>query len=447
MSIEHNLFGTDGIRATVGQKPFTLHELPKLGNAIALWVNDTYAHIGNQPTGLIACDTRASCSFVKTALTSSMLLHSITLIDMGVMPTPALCILLKDNSPFHFGIMISASHNPYHDNGIKIIDGIWGKLTPEHEQTISALFDNTPITPSYTQFGSLHTSSDALSQYHHLVTRQFRRKFLDKVTIVLDCAHGAAGIIAPAIFESFGARTITINNTPNGTNINEKCGPLHLDPLIETVKLHNADMGFAFDGDADRVIIINKKGEIKDGDDILALLTSHPLYAHQSTIVGTIMSNQALATYLQERNKQLIRTAVGDKHISAYLNTYNYLLGGEQSGHIIMRDHLNTGDGIFTALRILETTLNTNNMLLNTFTKYPQVLINIPVSEKKNLHEKPYSDIIKRYAHDTMPGRLEVRYSGTENVLRIMIECSDNRKASHIGNNIAHELQKEFALI
>lgn len=447
--MNNNLFGTDGIRNKVGNAPFTVTELPRLGTAIAHWAAQKYAvpNLQNLPLCLIASDTRSSCSFVKTSLISSMLLAPITLIDLGILPTPALVALLQNNNSYHFGIMISASHNPHHDNGIKLIDAKTGKLTELDEKTITSLFYNHAHTNTYTQFGSLRSYAGAAEQYKNHVIAKFTPNFLYGLTIVLDCAHGATYNVAPDIFKALGATIITINNTPDGTNINNSCGALHPEQLINNVHSYNADMGFAFDGDGDRVTIVNKHGEIKDGDDTIALLATHPRYSNEKTIVGTIMSNEGLATHLQSHNKILIRTPVGDKHISAYLAQHNLLLGGEQSGHIIMRDYLNSGDGIFSALSIIEAALHTNNNELHTFAKYPQVLINIPITQKKELTSQPYATIIADYAKKLSNGRLEVRYSGTENLLRVMVESLDKIHALSIGNQLASTLKKELSII
>lgn len=482
--MNNNLFGTDGIRNRVGCEPFTITQLPRLGAAIALWAHKKYnpdsthtesdytriLSCANKPIiGLIASDTRISSSFIKAALTSGILPYQVTLVDAGIIPTPALFALLKNQNTYQFGIMITASHNPYHDNGIKLIDAQNGKLSEIDEQTITTLFhtflqaDIPQLTflhtdlsqnaschadipqPDYTLCSALTTDTTLAQQYHDHIVQQFGPDFLKNITVVLDCAHGATSHIAPALFTHLGAQVITINNSPDGSNINKNCGALHPEYLKQIVLQHKADMGFAFDGDGDRVTVVNQHGDIKDGDDIIALLATHPRYAHQHTIVGTIMSNKGLEVHLQSQNKQLVRTPVGDKHISAYIKQHDLLLGGEQSGHIIMHDYISGGDGIFTALRILETVLVTGNKNLCTFTKYHQTLINIPVLIKKNLSQQPYADTISNYAQQLPNDRLEVRYSGTENVLRIMVESLDHAHALSIGNQLAHDLQKQLS--
>ena len=259
--------------------------------------------------------------------------------------------------------------------------------------------------------------------------------------IVLDVAHGATYRVAEQIFNALGAQTIIINNTPNGTNINHHCGALSPALLQEAVVLSCADAGFAFDGDGDRVIAVNRHGVIKDGDDILALLLQHPAYVHLTTVVGTLMTNCGFETYLTTHNKNLVRTAVGDKFVIEKLEQLNTILGGEQSGHIILKDIINTGDGILVALRVLESLLHSGNWDMETFIKYPQVLINVPVQTKKDLNSSPLYDIISTAQAKLTSGRLLVRFSGTESLLRVMVEAASLEGAHAIGLDVAQQLE------
>ncbi len=455
-----NLFGTDGIRNRIGREPFTLIGLAKLGNALGLWAQQKYnaEHVKNflpitpKITALIATDTRNSAALVKTGIATGILANDIHLVDVGILPTPALYALLQNQSKFRFGIMISASHNPYDDNGIKIIDAQTGKLTPEDELSISFSFYQAELPSLHPdQLGTLKKwTRPATRIYLNYMQDQKKNRPsvlslspLRKMVIVLDCAHGATSKVAREIFKHIPGRLIIINNRPDGFNINKKCGALDLKKLQAAVLKHKATFGFAFDGDGDRIIAVNRHGEIKDGDDIIALLTQHPRYKNQKTIVGTIMTNAGLASYLEKQNKNLMRTPVGDKHVASYLKTHDLLLGGEQSGHIIMRDYLNCGDGMYTALSILEAVIHTNNYDLDTFTRYPQVLINVPIMTKKDLTAEPYAAIISHYAKQLTYGRLEVRYSGTENLLRVMVESKDAIDATTIGNALVQELKNK----
>lgn len=436
-----SIFGTDGIRNRVGHSPFTYTDLPRFGHAIARWALKKY---GATPKILMASDTRISASFVKSSLTSSMLLYPVTIHDAMVLPTPGLCKLLTLNPSFDFGIVISASHNPYHDNGIKIIDAKNGKLSSEDEAEISRIFHEPTIQIDYSTFGTMHYWPQAADCYRNAMAQEFEPRLLAGLTIVLDCAHGAAFQIAPELFRQLGAQVIALYDQPNGININENCGSTHPELLQKAVLEHHADAGFAFDGDADRVIAVSRNGEIKDGDDMIALLLDNPHYNQEIGIVGTIMSNHGLAVLVKEKQKSFMRAAVGDKFVSARLEEKSLLLGGEQSGHIIMRDYLNVGDGIFAALRALETMRHTRNWAMTTFRKFPQVLINVPVSVKKSLEQEPIAKIISAYQEQLPNGRVIVRYSGTESILRIMIEDSNEASALAIGNQLAQELQKNL---
>lgn len=433
-----HFFGTDGIRTPVGSYPLTYQELPLLGAAIARWVEKKY---GTSPTIALGHDTRISASFIKAALKAGLLLHSLTIHDAYVITTPGLSKLIQQDNKLNSGIIISASHNPYQYNGIKLLDESGKKISVKDEWAIQHYFDEYAHTPpGYNRFGRDTVWPEARMRYHKLLTQEFRHDFLRGKTIILDCAHGATSYYAPAIFTQFSAHVHTINNKPNGTNINDLCGSEYPDQLQKAVIQHNADIGFAFDGDGDRVIAVNARGDIKNGDDILALLLAHPRYRQQHSLVGTVMSNHGLEQFLKTQGKKLIRTQVGDKYIADQLHRHHLLLGGEQSGHIITGDYLPTGDGIFTALRLLETLIYTDNWHMETFTKYPQILINIPTAPKNNIQEEPYASIIKTYAATIPQGRILVRYSGTEPMLRIMVEEENRSTAEQIAMGLSRDI-------
>lgn len=436
--MNNNLFGTDGIRAKVGKSPFTLHSLSSLGHAIGSWIFTTY---GKKARILIGQDTRASGDWIIANLSTGLLLHPLELHLAGVLPTPSICRLLQQSSAYDVGIIISASHNPYQDNGIKIINHATEKLTKNDEHSISNLYYKKKNV-TYRSYGSLHYYIDAFHHYLRDITSLFPPSFLKGIKIVIDCAHGATYQLAPVIFTALGADVITLNAKPNGKNINKNCGSLYVHDVQQAVLTHNASIGFAFDGDGDRVITINKQGAIKNGDDMLALLSQHASYTKQQTIVGTIMSNLGLDRYFHRYNKLLVRTKVGDKYITDYMKTHNLLLGGEQSGHIILHDYLPIGDGIFTALRICEIMITTTNWNLDTFDHYPQIIVNIPVTTKKDLTDPTIVAIIKDHESQLTGGRLVIRYSGTENMLRIMIEDQNKAVITQVGANLAHQLQQ-----
>lgn len=434
-----NIFGTDGIRGTIGSYPFTAELLLDLGKAIAEWALKKYK---KNPSILLGHDTRISCDFVKSALKSGLLLHPIHLYDGQILTSPAVSQIISTHDNFDCGIIISASHNPYQDNGIKVIDRYQGKLSLEDELTISALFQQKSAPHDYAHLGVEILWLQAEQLYSNHLRQFFKTNFLHGRKIILDCAHGAAYRLAPALFNQFGALTTILHNQPNGCNINSNCGALHPQLLQKAVIDHNADAGFAFDGDADRVIMVNKDGQIKDGDDILALLLNHPRYRETSHIVGTIMTNQGLEYFLNQQGKNLIRTQVGDKYIASNLIENNLMLGGEPSGHIIARDYLNTGDGIFIALRVLETMIFMDNWSMETFNKFPQIIINVPIIQKKDLTITPFCQLITLSRNELSNGRIVVRYSGTEHLLRIMIEDNNYDHAFSIGNRLAQQLSE-----
>lgn len=436
----NNIFGTDGIRTTVGSGPLTHTDIPRLGYAIACWATKKY---GSPLRIILAHDSRISGEWMSSSLTSGLLLAPITVEYARVLPTPAVCNLLQQRADLHLGIVISASHNAYQDNGIKIIDRITGKISQKDEETISTWYHKKTV-PSYREFGSFQLYNGAAQEYVADVNNRFPSDLLAHKKVILDCAHGANSFVAPALFRAVGAEVIAIHNTPNGTNINDQCGALHVNKLQNLMLKEHADIGFAFDGDGDRVMAITKQGTVKNGDDMLALLTSHPAYQQEKTIVGTIMSNHGLDLFLRTQAKQLVRTPVGDKYIADYLQQHNGLLGGEQSGHIILNDYLPTADSIVTALRIIEIISQTDNWNLNTFTHYPQILVNVPVGQKRDLQDPSIAAIIADYEAQLNTGRLVVRYSGTENLLRVMVEDTEQQTAQRISSSLASTLQKEL---
>jgi len=438
-------FGTDGIRGEVGKHPFTPQALINIGKAIAAWSKQKY---NSEPKFLIVNDTRISCENIKNFIKTGLNYFNVKHVDAGILPTPANLAILKNNPDFDFGIVISASHNKFSDNGIKIFDKKNSKLSELDEKTIELYFAEFSAEkvnePSYFQDLSFSpkTSLEFKEQYKQNILQQVQPGLLQGLKIVLDCANGATYEVAPEIFKILGATVIDVSTSPNGININDNCGALHTKTMQKTILENNADFGFAFDGDGDRVMCANHKGEIKDGDDLLAILSTHPQHENLKTVVGTIMTNFGLQVYLDSQNIELIRTSVGDKYIMAKLEEQNLLLGGETSGHIIIKNYLNTGDGIFAALKTLETVLKTNNFELQSFEKYPQVILNVPIKEKRNLSEGIYAQIINEQQQKMNHGRVIVRYSGTENLLRIMTEDKSSSLANNIASTLAQELQK-----
>lgn len=438
-----NLFGTDGIRARVGTFPCTETDLVKLGRAIGIWALQKY---GAQPRLLLGHDTRESAPFMINALNAGLLQSPIAVSNLGVLPTPAIIKIALLDKSIDGAIIITASHNPYHDNGIKLIDRRTGKLSLRDEEIITELFYKE-TTSSRDIRGRMHHSAEAQDTYKNALADYFTPDFLRGKKIVLDCAHGATSIVAPALFTHFGATVLALYNQPNGHNINHECGATHPEAVQNAVIAAQADIGFAFDGDGDRVVAVGKNGIIKDGDDILALLLDHPTYAQEPTLVCTIMSNAGLEEFVTQKNKSIIRTAVGDKHISAELKNKNLLIGGEQSGHILLADFLNGGDGIFAALRICEVAELRNNWNLKSFEHMAQIMINVPVELKRDLQNPTLQDIISTHKTLLLGGTLVVRYSGTENLLRVMVQHKNQAHADKIGTQLAHKLKQAITLI
>ena len=435
----HNLFGTDGIRRTLGVTPFTDKELERLSTALAQWIQINF---GDSAKIFLGHDTRKSASWIKSTLKARLLRYGITIYDGLICPTPAAAAMLQLHPEFHLALIISASHNLYQDNGLKIIDHRHHKLADIDEQHISQLyFQPSELVPSFDQIGVEHYAPELVQEYIAHVAAHFSGGYLNGLRIVIDCAHGATITTATTLFSMLGAQVITLNAMSTGININFQCGALHPQYLAAQVLQAKADIGFAFDGDGDRIIVVTRNGHTKNGDDILALLLEHPRYKEQQIVVGTIMSNFGLEHYLKSSSRQLMRTAVGDKHVVDCLKKHNLLLGGEQAGHIILDDYLSSSDGVFTALRILETILLTGNWDLETFTKYLQITISVPILNKKDLQCAQITQLIDNAQAQLYAGRILVRYSGTENVLRVMVEDSDLAHAQEICQRLSAHLQ------
>ena len=436
--MNENIFGTDGIRAKFGTKIFLPESLHRLGYAIGTWAVEKKIN----PTFLLGYDTRQSCPQVSFDLLKGLLHHKVTVFNGHELPTPIICSLTQKSPKFDFGIIITASHNTYEYNGIKICTKSQ-KISESDERTISQIFNSISNTDLFLETrGFLQTYNEAVDDYYTFLQEQFPQNLAQGLRIVIDCAHGAYYTIAPFILEKFGAHVIPVNIAPSGKNINEACGALHPEIAQKIVLDSHADIGFAFDGDGDRIVAIDAQGNIKDGDDILSILLNNPTYKNEQEIVGTIMSNQSFEICIINQSKKFIRTPVGDKYIASYLCSNNLKLGGEPSGHIICNNFSFASDGLYTALKIIETMKLQSNMQLTTFAKFPQVSHNIEVKEKKDLSASPYKELIASYQQAISPGRLIIRYSGTEPILRITGECETQEKAEKIISKFLEELQR-----
>lgn len=436
-----NFFGTDGVRNHVGRFPFTTNALPKLGRALALWAQEKY---GTDTCFLLTRDTRYSGPWIKAGLSQGLLREPIKVYDAGIMPTPGVFHLLNKDTRFTSGIIISASHNPATDNGIKLVDAQTGKLSKTDELRICTLMKELE-TKEFSQLGTEIPFHNARLLYRRSITQLFPKDFLLGKTIILDCANGASSTIAPNVFRELGATVIALHNDPDGHNINRNCGATDTLSLQRAVKEHNAFMGFAFDGDADRVMAVTRESTLRDGDDLLAVLHTHSDYNQEQALVSTVMANHGLASHMQTLNKQLLRTNVGDKYVLKELEAKNLLLGGEPSGHIILKNLIKTGDGILVALKLLETVFQTGNELLSSFEKFPQVKLSIPIKTKKDLSQGHLAEYIATSKDKLPSGRLLVRYSGTEPVVRVMAEGEDLEYTKTVAQQLAEQLHKELA--
>lgn len=414
-----NLFGTDGVRGKFGNGFFTQEHIELFGQAFCEWL--THTKQCPKPRILLVHDTRISCASIKAMLFQGMQGYPVTLFDAGVLPTPAALHLMKTGL-FDAGIIVSASHNPWYDNGIKVVDRS-GKLTEVDEQLISEYYHaKTSCCKSVLNHACMNTY-DGFHGYVDQVMKLTGSLDLTPMKIVLDCANGAMYRVAPEVMRLYGAQVIVLHDTPTGQNINDNCGALHPESLQKAVVEQHADIGFAFDGDGDRLIVVNREGAIKDGDDILSVLMQLPAYKDQRAVVGTVMSNEGFAQFCARQGKTLLRAAVGDKYVVERMIAENVLLGGEPAGHIIMRDLIPSGDGLLVALQVLKAMQLTKHDMVNTFHKFPQVTVNVGYSVPRAQCE-PAVKVLAAEAQKSLPsGRVLIRFSGTEPLIRIMVEA------------------------
>jgi phosphoglucosamine mutase len=453
------LFGTDGIRGTANVYPMTPDMVVKVGQAIGLllqkqklpWASPTRKVV-------IGKDTRLSGYMIEQALASGLNSMGVHVQLVGPLPTPGIGFLTR-NMRAAAGIVISASHNAFHDNGIKVFGHDGFKIPDTMEREIERLVleeDLTQLLPPSHQVGRTRRIEDSQGRYILFVKNTFpNEETLDGLRIVLDTANGASYKVAPAIFTELGAEVIELGNEPNGTNINDKVGALYPAKLAETVVEYRADVGISLDGDADRVIMVDEKGQIMNGDHILgicALQMKKKGLLKKNTLVVTQMSNFGLEKKMTEAGIQVVKTDVGDKYVVDELRRNGYSLGGEQSGHIIFLDHTTTGDGCVAALNVLAVMKQTGvkmSELNRIIDDVPQVLINCRVKKRKDLDSIPgYKELVQRITGELHGGgRVFVRFSGTEPVLRILVEGPDkvliNQYAAEIAEFLENHLSAE----
>lgn len=435
-------FGTDGVRGTINQYPMIPELCIKLGMALCSILKEKITH---KPKILIGKDTRISGYVIESALTSGICSMGGDVFLVGPIPTPAVAFLVKSMRQ-DAGVVISASHNPFADNGIKIFSNNGFKLTEDIEDAIEKLIKNPDFPserPEAQSLGKAYRIDDATGRYIEFVKSTLPKNFtLEGLKVVIDPANGAAYKITPTLFKELGAEVITINDKPDGLNINKNCGALYPQTLIEKIKETNAHFGIAHDGDADRTILIDEKGNIVDGDLILTVWAEElkkEKKLNKNTVVATVMTNMGIEKYLKSRGIKLVRTQVGDKYVVEEMLKGGYSLGGEQSGHIVCINYTNTGDGAITAVQMAYI-IKKNEKLLSELTKdiprYPQILENIKISDA--LRGKDISIKIEKIKKEAkkiekqIKGRILIRASGTEPKIRIMVEDESETRASKI---------------
>jgi len=443
------LFGTDGVRGVANVYPMTSEMAMQIGRAAAyLFENGHRRH-----RIVIGKDTRLSGYMIENALVAGICSMGVDVLQVGPLPTPGIAYITSSMRA-DAGVVISASHNPFQDNGIKFFFNDGFKLPDEMELKIEKLIFSEKIDslrPVATEVGKAYRIDDAVGRYVVFLKSAFP-KDLDLVgmKIVLDCANGAAYKVAPAVLEELGAEVITIGVKPNGTNINDGCGSLHPEVMSEAVKMHRADLGIALDGDADRVIVVDEFGNIVDGDQIMAICATEMIRQkklRKNTLVATVMSNMGLDIAMRKAGGKVIKTDVGDRYVVEEMRKGGYNLGGEQSGHMIFLDYSTTGDGTLSALQLLSTIRRSGKRLselAEVMIPLPQVLVNVRVSEKRDLMEIPAAAALIRATEAKLglDGRILIRYSGTEPLLRIMIEGQDKYQITGWAKDIAEAVEK-----
>lgn len=438
------LFGTDGVRGVANTPPMTAEMALEIGRATAhVCKKDERRH-----RVLIGKDTRISCYMIENALTAGICSMGVDVLLVGPMPTPGIAFLTQDMRA-DAGVVISASHNPYQDNGIKIFSRDGYKLPDRAQDEIEDLIVSgkiKDIRPTADDIGKAYRIDDAAGRYIVFCKGTFPDGMtLDGMRIVLDCANGATYKIAPTIFTELGAEVTTLHNTPNGMNINDNCGAQHTEDLRKAVKAEHADVGLAFDGDGDRLIVVDEQGHELTGDHILAICARHLKASHRlknNRVVSTVMSNFGLRTLLHDLEIENLEAQVGDRYVLETMQEHDAILGGEQSGHIIFLDHHTTGDGIISALQLLAVVRSEREPLskqASLLQSAPQRLINVRVSRKPPIEELPRLQAAIREAESELGdrGRVLVRHSGTQSICRVMVEAHDAELTERLAESLA----------
>ena len=440
-------FGTDGIRGIAGES-LTADLSFKVGKALGKLLTEKKEH----PKVVIGRDTRISCDMIEHALTAGLTSTGVNVMTVGTIPTPAIAYLTKTIET-DSGIMISASHNPYQDNGIKIFGPDGFKLTDVQELEIESLIDNSEQikNASFEKIGKVYGGNELTQKYIQHIKQSITGDLSD-IKIALDCANGATTGVAPFIFGDLEADIETIGCQPNGININDNVGSTKIATISEFVKENNVDVGFAFDGDGDRVLAVDAEGNVVDGDKIMFILAKHLKEQGElkdNMVVSTVMSNIGFYKAIEENGLQSVKTAVGDRYVVEEMRKNDYSLGGEQSGHIVLMNYATTGDGILTAVKlsnIIKTSGKSLKELASEVSIYPQKLVNIKVVDKKTAMEDAeiLAECEKVEKELEGNGRILLRASGTENLIRVMVEASSDELTDKYCEQVAKIVREKF---
>ena len=437
-------FGTDGIRGTVGQAPITPDFVLRLAHAVGRVLRKAEKN----PVVLIGKDTRISGYMLESALESGFNSAGVDVVLLGPVPTPAVAYLTRARRA-SLGVVISASHNSYEDNGIKFFSAKGTKLSDEWETEVEKLVDETPVWVSSAELGKAKRLDDAAGRYIEFCKSTFSTEFsLKGMKIVVDAANGAAYQIAPKVFHELGAEVIAIGCSPNGLNINKEVGATHPEALVAAVKLHQADYGVALDGDADRLQFVDQTGRLYNGDELLYLMVTDRIARDEVVpgVVGTLMTNMAVELAIKAKNIEFVRSKVGDRYVLEVLQKNKWLLGGEGSGHLLALDKHTTGDGLISALQVLQACVATGRTmadLLVDVVLFPQVLINVRLDKDQNWQANTQlSKAIQEVEAELgQSGRVLIRASGTEPLLRVMVEAKSQEMAQRCAEKMAATLR------
>ena len=449
-------FGTDGIRGKFGESPITPDFILKLGYVTGRVLIENNDNPARKPSVVIGKDTRLSGYVIEGALQAGFNAAGVDVHMLGPLPTPAIAHLTRSFNA-DAGVVISASHNPYYDNGIKLFSGDGKKLTDEMQNSINDKLkaimsaseaDNNVIMPILdpAQLGKNNRINDAKGRYIEFCKGSFPYQYdLSHLTVVVDCANGAGYSVAPRVMRELGANVIAINNTPDGININADCGSTHPEGLQKAVIEHEADVGIALDGDGDRIVMVDEAGNLVDGDGILYVLATQG-QTKAKGVVGTLMSNMGLELALKEADIKFTRAKVGDRYVMHELEANGWILGGEPSGHILCLDKSRTGDAIIAGLQVLavmEAHGKALSDLTEGFEKLPQKLVNVRLSKMQDPfeHEELVAAFAKAQATLEGRGRLLIRQSGTEPMIRVMVESDDEIECDVLANDLADHIK------